>query len=421
MGTRINLDYQVDNSQFDDKIKNNIKAPGGGTSSLEVVNADGDTMTGELKGPQFTLNSIYSADTATIYGSYAGPDSTMYIRFGNDVSDKLEIEYWNGSSADTIISIRGDKDFTQNAKDYTLNASHDVTFDVNNDLLLDVDTSITLDSPTIDFNSSGTLTADIDSNIILDSPSIDIKNGSNVIQLHTADAEINTSGSITLDTSSINLIQGNNRIRVIAGKWQFTNNNSDWFDFQTTLPIGTVLMYNGTGIADADIRTEDIGERGGDTIGKMPGWRVCNGNASTPNLFNRFIRSENASGNIGGSDDAIVVSHHHTINHTHSTSYATSSHVHGSSNMYADVHFDAANYIRWIARGSFTSTSHYACDIWHAGGDATASGVAISGNTNGPNSYSQPAYAGDSGDIGSSGTGANKPAYYSLIFIVRMS
>lgn len=415
MGTRINLDYQVDNSQFDDKIKNNIKAPGGGTSSLEVVNADGDTMTGELKGPQFTLNSIYSADTATIYGSYAGLDSTMYIRFGNDVSDKLEIEYWNGSSADTIISIRGDKDFTQSAKDYTLNAS--------NDLLLDVDTSITLDSPTIDFNSSGTLTADIDSNIILDSPSIDIKNGSNIIQLHTADAEINTSGSITLDTSSINFIEGNNRIRVSGGKWQFTNNNSDWFDFQTTLPIGTVLMYNGTGIADADIRTEDIGERVGDTIGKMPGWKVCNGSASTPNLIDKFVRSESASGNTGGSDISTLSSHTHNMhNHTHQVlnhkHFVMQFSYSGDGRNPVINAYNSSGGLTAAIRGSYWGKcvgGSHPDDTWKVTTSFNAYTDNSGGHTSGGPNYNT------SDAPNTYPTTDNRPSYYSLIFIVRMS
>lgn len=243
--------------------------------------------------------------------------------------------------------------------------------------------------------------------------------------------------------------------------------------------IGDVGSYYGTGIADPGTRTEQIGDRTGDTVKKV-GWYVANGQSGTPNMLNKVPRMEASSGVNRGSDDAVVVSHNHTftgtalgnhthtftgsstttgnpsanhthsINHTHGGWYADSGHVHGSSNMFACVMFDTANYIRWIGRGSFTSTSVVTCDIWGGGGNAGVGGVAVYGNTDGPSSSSQPAYSGNSGTVsawhthnvtaagnnsnnsagtpsgtistvGEAGTGKNMQASFSLIPIIKMS
>jgi hypothetical protein len=213
---------------------------------------------------------------------------------------------------------------------------------------------------------------------------------------------------------------------------------------QQVLPIGTVLMYNGTGIADVETRTEDIGERTGDSISLL-GWKVCNGLAGTPNLLNKFIRSMSASGNTGGSDDAMAHTHAFTQPSAHEITQPTfntptlshAAHSHGSSNMFACINaFDTANYTRWIGRGSFASTSVVACEIWAGGSNATVGGVAISGNTDSTTDSSHAAAActrttdvaltnnhsgGAVGAVNESRTGQNMPAYYSLIFIIRMS
>jgi len=71
--------------------------------------------------------------------------------------------------------------------------------------------------------------------------------------------------------------------------------------------IGEVSFYYGIGIVDPATRTEDIGDRAGDTVSK-PGWKVANGNAGTPNMLNRFLRMESTSGNTGGEDTHVLTS-----------------------------------------------------------------------------------------------------------------
>jgi microcystin-dependent protein len=64
------------------------------------------------------------------------------------------------------------------------------------------------------------------------------------------------------------------------------------------------------------------------SLGSIPaGWVLCDGTNSTPDLRNRFIVAAGdtyAVGATGGSADAIVVTHTHTITdpgHTHTGSY----------------------------------------------------------------------------------------------------
>lgn len=124
-------------------------------------------------------------------------------------------------------------------------------------------------------------------------------------------------------------------------------------------------MYDGTGIVDVDTRETQIGDEGGDTI-EMSGWFVANGQASTPNLIDKFLRGEVASANTGGSDDAIVVEHTHQL------------------------------------RGVGTGSPQFQC--------FTASQTTTFFWKDGV-----------VGDIGVSGVDANIPSYYSVIYIIRMS
>lgn len=150
-----------------------------------------------------------------------------------------------------------------------------------------------------------------------------------------------------------------------------------WKDaFQAKFPIGTVLMYNGTGIANVETRSVQIGDDGGDTI-SLPGWYVCNGNASTPNLLNKFIRSESASGNTGGEDThALTEDEMPPHNHYRDGDPAIWGFLWNNPNGSYSVSSGNA----WgIQQGKLTSTD--------GGGQAHE----------------------------------NKPAYYSLIFIIKMN
>ena len=130
-----------------------------------------------------------------------------------------------------------------------------------------------------------------------------------------------------------------------------------------TIPTGLIAIWSGA-------------------TGSIPtGWTLCNGTNGTPDLRNSFIigaGSTYAVGQTGGSADAIVVSHTHTITdpgHLHNT---TSS---GSGTL---INAGASG-----ATGASTSTT------------ATAT-TGITNQT-----------------TGVSGTNANLPPYYALAFIMK--
>ena len=132
------------------------------------------------------------------------------------------------------------------------------------------------------------------------------------------------------------------------------------------------------------------------TIATIPsGWLLCNGTSGTPDLRNRFIVgafSDNAgvanttitgsSTQTGGSKDAIVVSHTHTITdpgHTHTASLNAQTNVNNST----------SGGDQRPASGTTTITTN-----------SNTTGISI--NT-----------------TGSSGTNANLPPYYALAFIMK--
>lgn len=130
-----------------------------------------------------------------------------------------------------------------------------------------------------------------------------------------------------------------------------------------TIPTGLIAIWSGS-------------------TGSIPaGWALCNGTNGTPDLRNSFILGAGSTysvGQTGGSADAIVVSHTHTVTdpgHLHNT----------ASTGTGTIVNDAAS----GATGASTSTTASA-----------TTGISIQ-------------------STGSSGTNANLPPYYALAFIMK--
>ena len=135
-----------------------------------------------------------------------------------------------------------------------------------------------------------------------------------------------------------------------------------------TVPVGGIIMWSGS-------------------TGSIPtGWALCNGGNGTPNLQDRFIvgaGNNYSPGNTGGSADAVVVSHSHTISdsgHTHNFTAVLS----------ATGNTDSGSGDREPAPASTGTTQ------------SATTGITIN-------------------SAGESGTGKNLPPYYALAFIMRLS
>ena len=130
-----------------------------------------------------------------------------------------------------------------------------------------------------------------------------------------------------------------------------------------SVPSGVITMWSGS-------------------VASIPsGWVLCNGSNSTPDLRNRFVVGAGDTYDVddtGGSADAVVVSHTHTVTdpgHNHSVPNS------GSQN------------------NSFDSGTTVGNDTTGTSGTATT-GISIA-------------------SAGESGTNKNLPPYYALAYIMK--
>lgn len=142
--------------------------------------------------------------------------------------------------------------------------------------------------------------------------------------------------------------------------------------YDTYCPVGTIRMFSGAFINNVTI----------------PGWYICDGSNGTPDLVNRFVRGGLSSGATGGSDSKVLQianlpAHNHTValgSHNHDLPLYEGS---GSTLRYGPFN---------VERGS----EKVKTDSKDLGTKTTSS-------------------------VGS-GTGFDvKPAYYTLIFIMRVA
>ena len=162
---------------------------------------------------------------------------------------------------------------------------------------------------------------------------------------------------------------------------KYGDGNTNWNSLPYQFPSGGIIMWSGAVV--------DIPQF----------WVLCDGTHGTPDLRNRFVVGAGDTysvGNTGGSANAIVVSHSHSI--------TDSGHKHWISGGQKDD-------------GNFTSqggtTQEYG--LWSDGGTYSTEDP---DHTYGRNSKS--ASTGISvNSTGDSGTNANLPPYYALCFIMK--
>ena len=236
-------------------------------------------------------------------------------------------------------------------------------------------------------------------------------------------------------------------------------------------PAGTVIMWSGAansiptgyllcdGSAINRLTYTDLFNAIGTVHGSGDGSTTFN----IPNLRNKFVVGEGTSYALaatGGSADATLVSHSHTVDsHTHSDgSLQADNHSHGSGNLTADNHRHAHGDLRIGDHShNYSATLNTHTPLYVPSGDTDRGGGSsvfsvdnavlpnISGTTNGAGqinvagdtSFTQPGVSGSTSDAtanisgntggtspgtdsqGSSATNANLPPYYSLCYIIK--
>lgn len=167
------------------------------------------------------------------------------------------------------------------------------------------------------------------------------------------------------------------------------------------VPIGGIIMYNGL---LADIPTD---------------WHLCDGASGTPNLAYKFVRGttlQSKVGDTGGSNDAVLVAHTHSMgSHTHSIN-----HNHASVNTNsAGNHYHKIPVAQQAAAGSQDHTVDGAglqeVSTKSAGSHTHSVNLPNYSGTSGGSS------AANTGSKGEAATGLNMPSYYTLAYIQRIT
>jgi hypothetical protein len=136
------------------------------------------------------------------------------------------------------------------------------------------------------------------------------------------------------------------------------------------------------------------------------GWYLCNGSNGTPDLRNRFVIGAGSTYSVaanGGSKDAIVVSHTHSLTAT-TGSGGSHSHLTGTNTQLNPFGVPVARY-------------GYA-DTWVnvAGANGSVAGYDTNTSTAAAHTHT---VSGTTDSTGSSGTDANLPPYYALCYIMK--
>ena len=172
------------------------------------------------------------------------------------------------------------------------------------------------------------------------------------------------------------------------------------------------------------------------------GWAICNGQNGTPDLRDRFVVGAGSAysiNNTGGSKDATLVSHSHTINNhvhgfsantggqstTHSHTFSGSgsqSHGHSFTGVGGNDHNDSQRNAV-VMRNDNTSGHNNFTASSNTGVQNASVSISISGNTGNPSdrgTNSQTvSISGNTGSKGSGNSHENRPPYYALCYIMK--
>lgn len=242
--------------------------------------------------------------------------------------------------------------------------------------------------------------------------------------------------------SSTNLVSGELAINIADGKLYYLDNVGALQYFASAAVAGYVplaggtmtgpLVLSGAPTTSNQAATKayvDSAAGGGvpsgviamwsGSIGTIPvGWYLCDGTNSTPDLRDRFIvgaGSSYAVGATGGSANATLVSHSHTVSASGSTdtqglhSHAITDPGHNHAGTLTQTTKSGNGPTPVVSPESLTANLNYTTF-----GEIT--GISIVNNGSHSHGVS---VAGNTSTDGSSATNANLPPYYALAYIMK--
>lgn len=148
------------------------------------------------------------------------------------------------------------------------------------------------------------------------------------------------------------------------------------------------------------------------SVASIPsGWYLCDGNNSTPDLRSRFVVGAGGAysvGSVGGSADAIVVSHTHT-----GTTGSNGAHQHFIANTDISAGGSSMTNSTYLARAGGASYSGLSYNEYATAGTSTTPTIGLT-SSSGAHTHT---FTTDSSGV--SGTNANLPPYYALCYIMK--
>lgn len=200
-------------------------------------------------------------------------------------------------------------------------------------------------------------------------------------------------------------------------KLKHTNGNT--YD---PLPVGTILMYSGIDWVD----------------NKIPGWKACTAannqvDANIPNLEGTFIMgtSTTAISNVsvsrtGGKNELAasdLPKHSHTINHDHPAASESSAHSHGYSDIAYNENFSSGVSSAAATNGWHKSSTMNPSGLGSSATDRDNQSIYRNTTTGGKTvTIDLPMTSGmSSGTVGTNTKMDNRPKYYTVIYIIKVS
>ncbi len=197
----------------------------------------------------------------------------------------------------------------------------------------------------------------------------------------------------------------------------------DALSSSSSVPIGTVVMFGGI-------------------IGDLSSsWHICDGNAGTPNLIDKFVMGTNMQGSIGlegGTEEATMPSHTHTANHDHyASSVSDGDHYHGASHNHSAYANTAGNHrhnlktkTTSVAGNNIKTSTLLAGGSWEVGvidssgehsHDITVNTKTFNTSSSGVHTHAITVDTKIFNTGSAIGSGDNRPPYYVLAYIMKIS